>query len=67
MNLYEIVFSATGRTQKVVDVISSEFGKKKIGLTLANLILKVIFIIFPKTAFVLLLCPFIMGEFLYLL
>ena len=46
MNLYEIVFSATGKTQKVVDIISSVFGKEKIGLTLANLILKIRFIIF---------------------
>ena len=30
MNLYEIAFSATGRTQKVVDIISSVFGKEKI-------------------------------------
>ena len=29
MNLYEIVFSATGRTQKVVDVISSVFTEEK--------------------------------------
>ena len=29
MKLYEIVFSATGRTQKVVDVISSVFTEEK--------------------------------------
>lgn len=37
MKLYEIVFSATGRTQKVVDVISSVFGKEKNRIDLSEL------------------------------
>ena len=37
MNLYEIVFSATGRTQKVVDIISSVFGKEKNRIDLSEL------------------------------
>ena len=37
MKLYEIVFSATGRTQKVVDVISSVFGKEKNRIDLIEL------------------------------
>ena len=37
MNLYEIVFSATGRTRKVVDIISSVFGKEKNRIDLSEL------------------------------
>ena len=37
MNLYEIAFSATGRTQKVVDIISSVFGKEKNRIDLSEL------------------------------
>ena len=37
MNLYEIVFSATGRTQKVVDIISSVFGREKNRIDLSEL------------------------------
>ena len=37
MNLYEIVFSATGKTQKVVDIISSVFGKEKNRIDLSEL------------------------------
>ena len=37
MNLYEIAFSATGRTQKVVDIISSVFGKEKNRIDLREL------------------------------
>ena len=35
--LYEIVFSATGRTQKVVDSISPIFAKEKIKIDLSEL------------------------------
>lgn len=36
MNLYEIVFSATGRTQKVTDIVSSVFDENKIKIELSN-------------------------------
>lgn len=36
MNLYEIVFSATGRTQKVTDIVSSVFDENKIKIDLSN-------------------------------
>lgn len=36
MNLYEIVFSATGRTQKVVDILSSVFSKEKNRIDLSD-------------------------------
>lgn len=39
IKLYEIVFSATGRTQKIADIISSEFENEivKIDLSKVNL------------------------------
>ena len=37
MNLYKIVFSATGRTRKVVDIISSVFGKERNRIDLSEL------------------------------
>lgn len=36
MEIYEIVFSATGRTQKVVDIISSVFSGEKTKIDLSN-------------------------------
>lgn len=36
MKFYEIVFSATGRTQKVVDIISSEFNCEKSKINLSD-------------------------------
>lgn len=36
MKIYEITFSATGRSQKVADIISSAFSKEKQQLDLSN-------------------------------